>query len=216
MIGFTASTGTKKTVDLFVRHGWGMLLSADYYDRHMAIMDTVGFYSIDNGAWSAFQKNEPFDVERFLKCLETLHAKADWFVLPDIVQGGVQSLHYSLQWWKRLDWVIAKPMLAVQDGMTPNDLPGLECGIFVGGSTEWKLANMERWAHFAHEHGQICHVGRVNTRRRMVMCSRAKVDSFDGSGGARFYKHAEKMVRWLHEINNNKQQDLGLLIRRHR
>lgn len=130
------------------------------------------------------------------------------------MQGGVDSLRFSLKWWQKLDWVQAEPMLAVQDGMTPADIPGLECGIFVGGSTEWKLQTMRTWTQFAHQNGQICHIGRVNTRKRMQLCSDIGADSFDGSGGARFHSHAEKMIQWLEEINEDRQRCGRLPFRR--
>jgi hypothetical protein len=80
-------------------------------------------------------------------------------------------------------------MIAVQDGFAPWHIarflgPGV--GIFVGGSTEWKLATMAEWSRLAHTFGAKCHVGRVNTGRRVKLCDIAGVDSFDGSGPSRF------------------------------
>jgi hypothetical protein len=45
---------------------------------------------------------------------------------------------------------------------------------------------MGRWARLAHSRGSICHVGRVNSARRVRLCMAAGVDSFDGSGVSRF------------------------------
>jgi hypothetical protein len=80
-------------------------------------------------------------------------------------------------------------LLAVQNGMEPGHiapLVGPEIGIFVGGDTPWKLATMAAWARLAHERGAICHIGRVNTVRRIRLCAAAGADSFDGSGVSRF------------------------------
>jgi hypothetical protein len=59
-------------------------------------------------------------------------------------------------------------------------------GIFVGGSTDWKLATMRQWGALARECRTYCHVGRVNTVRRIRMCQDAGVDSFDGTSASRF------------------------------
>jgi len=141
----------------------------------------------------AFQRGEPFDVSAFEKAVALLGASADWIVLPDIVAGGLASLRFSLDW---LDALRNRPelhgaqyLLAVQNGMEPRDivpLVGPESGIFVGGDTAWKLATMRTWARLAHEHGAICHVGRVNTVRRIRLCAAVGADSFDGSGASRF------------------------------
>jgi hypothetical protein len=80
-------------------------------------------------------------------------------------------------------------MIAVQNGIVPahvRDLVGPRVGVFVGGDTEWKLATMAGWASFARARGALCHVGRVNSARRIRLCAAAGVDSFDGSGVSRF------------------------------
>lgn len=73
MIGYTASVCTIKTRDMFVEADWGMLMSADYFDRHLSALSTGAFYAIDNGAWSAFKRNEPLNIDRFFRCLDVLH-----------------------------------------------------------------------------------------------------------------------------------------------
>jgi len=72
--------------------------------------------------------------------------------------------------------------------MKPAHVGGMldpQVGIFVGGDTRWKLATMAQWARLAHAHGAICHVGRVNSARRIHLCAAAGIDSFDGSGVSR-------------------------------
>jgi len=82
-----------------------------------------------------------------------------------------------------------RTMLAVQDGMTVSSVadalaPG--DGIFIGGSTEWKLATMREWAALARERGILCHVARVNSVRRINRCINAGATSFDGTSATRF------------------------------
>lgn len=156
---------------------------------------TEGFpYALDNGAWTAFQQGTPFDEGAFLGLLDALGDGADWIVLPDIVAGGLASLDYSLSW---LDRVPGHRLLAVQDGMTAADvrsLLGPAVGLFVGGSTEWKLSTMRQWGALAREVGCYMHVGRVNTRRRIALCAEAGADSFDGTSATRFAVNIPKLT----------------------
>ena len=117
-----------------------------------------------------------------MKLLETHGDRADWVVVPDIVAGGMRSLEFSLGWMGRLTG-LRRLLLPVQDGMTEEDVrPHLSAGvgIFVGGSTDWKWSTVARWAALARSVGCYCHVGRVNTERRILECARAGADSFDG------------------------------------
>jgi len=95
-------------------------------------------------------------------------------------------------------------LLAVQNGMVADDVarflgPGV--GIFVGGDTEWKVATMAMWSTLAHAHGAICHVGRVNTGRRVKACEVAGVDSFDGSGPSRFLDCLPPIVEGMAQLD---------------
>lgn len=188
MIGYASRTGTRRNLDALRRAGWRLMVSAKGPLRPERFR-----YALDNGAWTAFQRGEPFDVPAFEKAVALLGPGADWIVLPDIVAGGLASLRFSLEW---LDTLRSRPelagaryLLAVQNGMKPchvASLVGPQIGIFVGGDTPWKLATMAAWTRLAHERGAICHVGRVNTARRIRLCAAAGADSFDGSGVSRF------------------------------
>jgi len=183
MIGYASRTGTRRNLRGLAAANWRLLVSAK------GVLRTEGFpYALDNGAWWAFSNNQPFDEVAFLKAFELLGAGADFVVLPDIVAGGQASLDFSLTWRERLG---AGPLylLAVQDGMTVGQirpLLGDRLGVFVGGSTEWKISTMSAWGALAIERGVWCHVGRVNSARRIRMCHAAGATSFDGSGPSRF------------------------------
>jgi hypothetical protein len=59
-------------------------------------------------------------------------------------------------------------------------------GIFLGGSTEWKLATMYDWGLLACAARRWYHIGRVNTRRRIRLAAEAGADSFDGTSASRY------------------------------
>lgn len=185
MTAYASRTGTRTTLAAMREAGWRLLVSA------AGALRTEGFerYALDNGAWSAFQQQTKFDETAFGRALEKVGEKADWVVLPDIVAGGMESLDFSLQWLERLQGFPQTLLLAVQDGMTPDDVRDLlspAVGIFLGGSTEWKLQTMEAWGVLARRRNCYFHVGRVNSARRIAMCSAAGASSFDGTSVTRF------------------------------
>jgi len=67
-------------------------------------------------------------------------------------------------------------------------LVGSDFGIFVGGTTEWKEANLLKLGAIARAKGARLHAGRVNTARRIALCAAAGADSFDVSSVSRFVK----------------------------
>ena len=66
-------------------------------------------------------------------------------------------------------------------------------GVFISGSTEWKLNTMCRWGALTKEKNAYLHVGRVNTVRRIRRCQQAGADSFDGTSVTRFICNLPKL-----------------------
>lgn len=197
MIAYASRTGTRRNLAMLRALGWRLMVSAK------GVLRTEGFrYALDNGAWTAHQKGEPFDVPAFEKAVGLLGSGADFIVLPDIVMGGMESLEMSLRWLKKLRRRVklkgARFLIAVQNGMeavAPRIARWLnkKVGIFVGGDTDWKIETMGFWAKLARSRGAICHVGRVNTERRIRLCEAAGVDSFDGSSASRYAINAPRL-----------------------
>lgn len=196
MICYASRTGTRRNLAILRAHGWGLLVS------RAGVWRTEGFDHIvgDNGAWRDFQAGEAFDedaYERFLDWLveNILPAGSygfpvlDWLVLPDRVAGGLDSLALSMRYLNRCLSVAPLVLIAVQDGMEFDDLAplvGPQVGIFLGGSTEWKLAHMGDWGRFCAERRIHYHVARVNSAKRMFMAIAAGADSIDGSSASRY------------------------------
>jgi hypothetical protein len=148
-------------------------------------------YALDNGAWTAYRQGKAFDDRAFVVALRKLGRDADWTVLPDVVCGGMASLDTSLRWMRVVLDESPRALLAVQDGMVAGDVRGFlgsRVGLFVGGSTEWKEKTMGTWAKLGREVGCWVHVGRVNTARRIAICTSEGVTSFDGTSASRFAK----------------------------
>ena len=196
-MAYCSATGTKTTRQALQKAGWRALAVATGHN-----WDSQPFlpYALDNGAWSAHVNGKPFDVgafERLLNWSGSCPVRPDWCVLPDIVGGGLKSLDFSLSWLDVVSKFSELNLLAVQDGMTPADVDGLVgsgIGIFVGGSTEWKLKTLGDWGRFCRGRCYL-HVGRVNTVRRITYCSNAGADSFDGTSVCRFPVNLGRLER---------------------
>lgn len=187
LVCYASRTGTKRNLAALRTAGWRLLVSRTGAWR------TEGFpYAIDNGAYSDYTAGREFDGEAFQRLIDLLGGAADWVVAPDIVAGGRASLLLTLRWLPHLLLRTRLVLLAVQDGLEPADLVTIirECGkrvgIFLGGSTEWKLAQMARWGEFCRIERCYYHVARVNSLKRIRMAIAAGADSIDGSSGTRF------------------------------
>jgi len=184
MIAYASRTGTRRNLAALRGAGWRLLVSAAACLRHEGFQ-----YALDNGAWSAYTQGRSFDVPAFERALRLMGPGADWTVIPDVVTGGHASLDLSLSWMRRVLDETPRALLAVQDGIEPSDVRGFlgeRVGLFVGGSTGWKLRTLAQWAALARETGAWCHVGRVNTRRRIHACSLVGATSFDGTSASRY------------------------------
>lgn len=204
VIAYASRTGTKRNLRALREHGWRLLISAA---GSIGPLDgaAVGFaYALDNGAWSAFTQGRPFDVPLFEKALRAHGGGADWTVLPDVVAGGLPSLELSLKWMRRVLDETPRALIAVQDGMGVEDVRGFlgsRVGIFVGGSTDWKLRTMPQWGALSREVGCWMHVGRVNTARRIHHCAAAGATSFDGTSASRFAVTIPELDRALRQLS---------------
>ena len=195
MIAYCASTSTKTTLSALQAARWRLLMTPDILKRTKDNQPqrwpngATAPYALDNGAYGAFNRGRPFNGEAFKWAVERVGRGADWVAIPDAVGNATDTFKLAAHWFKFVTGHTQKPLFVVQDGMAAADVAQWcvrGCGLFIGGTTEYKLKTMAQWARLAHRHGQICHVGRVNTQKRIILCGHAGVDSFDGSGVAQF------------------------------
>jgi hypothetical protein len=184
MIGYAARTTNRRNLKLLRDNDWRLLLSP------LQSWTTYGMrYALDNGAWTAHVTGQPWNEKRFFSCLKARGRDADFVVLPDIVGGGVKSFERSHWWLPVVADYTPLPMLPAQDGFIDAYVSGMigpGMGLFVGGTTAWKEKTMAHWAALARATDALCHVGRVNTVRRIALCAAAGADSFDGSAPSRY------------------------------
>lgn len=189
MNSYASNTQGKRNLTALFDAGWRILLGPSKQHCNPPKMFKFRF-AIDNGAWPAFKNNLPFDWEGFQSLVDMHGAAADFVVIPDIVAGGTASMEFSKQWIDRLKH-FHLILFAVQDGMSTGDVGAIlrrheNMGIFLGGSTEWKLKTMYGWGMVAHALGRYYHVGRVNSVRRIRLCAEAGAHSIDGTSATMF------------------------------
>lgn len=176
MIVYLADTRSRKLLEeMRTRRAGMMIVRGRLRGRTSAVR-----WAYDNGAWADFVAQKPFDLHAWKQDVEAIGRlptpqAPDFCVLPDIVAGGKRSLDLSMSWIedaRKWHW---NWFLPVQDGMTPENMPREVAqgdidhlmGIFVGGSTRWKLEHAASWARWGRSQGYLLHVGRVGTAKRV-------------------------------------------------
>lgn len=171
-------------------------------------------YALDNGrfaAWKQAQENGGawqnwWDAEQFLSMV---HHYADckqkplWVVVPDVLGDREATLREWKLWVPTLSPLGIPFAFAVQDGMTERDVPPEASIVFVGGTTNWKWLNFDRWV----KAGLRTHVGRVNGYSYLKDCHRAGIESVDGTG---FFRGDQKQLHGLRSyLEQADRGDLG-------
>ncbi len=210
MIGYGGATTNKESVEQLARGGFGMII-APQNPKISPIR-----YAVDNGAYYCWTRKMPWDEKKFLKLLdrvEKFDRVPDFGCAPDIVAGGLRSLEFSMSWVDRLPkefpWY-----LAVQDGMTEADVAQVIekfAGLFVGGTSEWKMRTLPEWVRLAKSKGKKAHVGRVNSlSRAFTACQVCKADSFDGTNWNRTWDNVKKPDRVIRDAQQGALDLWGL------
>jgi hypothetical protein len=156
----------------------------------------TGITALDNGAWA--HRDDP-DWWRTTGETQWLAARGayDWLfvVMPDVVADADATLERYLRYRGEMDERGLPMALALQNGMTSKAIAHLcPAFLFLGGTTEWKLATLPLLAEFAHATNRWLHVGRVNTIRRLWLCASYGVHSCDGTGLARYPREVLKRL----------------------
>jgi hypothetical protein len=160
-------------------------------------------WALDNGVFGAWQGGKVWTEEPLYRFLDAYAAwKPSWVVVPDWVGDRDLTLQ---RWYQHVDALKAYGVplaMAVQDGMTIEDVPS-DCDVvFVGGSTSWKWRNLRMWT----ENFPRVHVGRVNSLRLLLMAEKSGAESCDGTGWFRDPTRTKELEFYL--SGNHDQGDL--------
>lgn len=162
----------------------GWLLSA-YEGTRERLPDPRLPWAVDNGLYAATTGGLFWDADRYYRGLDRLldvgaergHAPL-WAVVPDAWGDRDGTLRRWDEHAPQLARRGVRLALAVQDGMTPEDVPAEASCVFVGGSDAWRSLTLGSWQGVA----ETLHVGRVNGLPGLLAAERAGADSCDGTG----------------------------------
>lgn len=127
-------------------------------------------------------------------------------VAPDVVGNARWTLRRSALWIPRMRAYGYRVAVAAQDGA--EDMPEFwdlkPDVVFIGGSVPWKLgAGGRRMVGQAHARGVPVHVGKVNTRDRMLYVAKTLgAATSDGTTLARFPGTIDEVLRFLKHLGN--------------
>jgi hypothetical protein len=201
IIPYCAVPTAKKQLRYLNQYPWRYLISP--FRPRIKFVDRCPGYAIDNGAWVFFNKQLEYDATLFLKDVYQYGDNADFVVIPDVVQNARKTLEISDYWIRQLSKY--RLLFVAQDGISVQELEEFtksNIGIFIGGSTEWKLSMIRPIADLCSRYDVLCHVGRVNTAKRLNLCVNGGAHSFDGSGMARFEETARIMTSEMIKLDN--------------
>ena len=192
MIILTGDTRSKKMIEQIQSLGWGRMFVQQKFIPYPN--EPWGF---DNGAYYWWKQGKCFDDGLFYQRLKKAYQLGVPYmaICPDIYQGGVESLYFSLDYYTHVlprDWPW---YIAVQDGIKIDDIrPHLHkfAGIFLGGSISFKKSANE-WCSLAHDNGKKFHYGIIN-HVRLQYAMEIGADSADGTG---MLWEKNKMTRFI-------------------
>lgn len=157
-------------------------------------------WALDNGVFGAFTTGRVWSEEPFYEFLDEYAAwKPLWCVVPDSVGNRDETLRMWDHHAPALQAFGVPLAMAVQDGMTPTDVPKEASIVFVGGTTSWKWRNLKTWT----EAFPRVHVGRVNSLRLLLMAENAGAESCDGTGWFRSPKRTAELASYLSHNHNH-------------
>ena len=161
-------------------------------------------YALDNAVYGAWSNDREWNSEKYYKALDFYDPNiCRWTVVPDWVSDKNLTLERWSKHWRGIKDRGYTLAFAVQDGMTPSDVPEKAEVIFVGGSTEWKWKTMPIWCR---EFERV-HAARVNTYRLLWMAHECGAESCDGTGFTRGdQKQWNGLVEYLEESTKGRPQ----------
>ena len=156
---------------------WGYILTPK---SRASVRDDNRYWCADNGIYTArFQWDGYYS---WLIKMMPYRARCLFVTAPDVVGNAVATLdRYRYYAWriKELGFPVA---LVAQDGLENLPWPPEYDVLFIGGSTSWKLGPEAAWCiTHAKKHSKWVHIGRVNSRKRILHFRHLDADSADGT-----------------------------------
>lgn len=172
-------------------------------------------YALDNGVFSMWNPDDnSFDSDRWensgeqawrrlLFWAQSNRQKPTWLIVPDRPGSRDETLFkWATYAPPLLAHFVAPLAIAVQDGMTPDDVRGLAIQpavICVGGTTDWKWKTAAMWCR---EFPRV-HVLRCNSPEKLKFLDSIGCESTDGTGWNRGdRKQTKGLEDWARGLQN--------------
>jgi len=160
-------------------------------------------FACDNDAFIAWTNKTPWSESAWIEMLQRVRLfrlEPLWILVPDKVADRDATLDLWKRYSPEVDKFGWKKAIAVQDGMTPDDVPDAADVVFVGGSTEFKWRTVETWTRSFPR----VHVGRVNNIARVEQCEDLGVESVDGTGWFQDPTRQDKLIALEHWMSGQR------------
>src|SRR5262245_3268371 len=161
-------------------------------------------FALDNGCFAAGDRFDAGDWLEWLASLRRHRARCLFAVAPDVLGDAEATLERSAPYLPTIRQLGFPAAFVTQDGCRPDLVPwdAIDC-LFVGGSTEWKLSEPSyALCAEARRRGKRCHMGRVNSLKRLRACRVSLIGSADGTY-VRFGpdRNLPRVYDWLDAVN---------------
>lgn len=192
-------SGATKTLKKFKGHPHlGFLVTPRAANRAEFAITHGMPWAADNSAYSCW------DEGRFRRMLDRIAGVPGclWVAARDVVADAAATLELFDAWQPRIAARGLPIALVAQDGLEDLDVPWDRLdALFLGGSTGWKLSDQaRRLCVEAKARGKLLHMGRVNSRRRLLLAAGWGCDTVDGSCFSRWPDtKIPRALRWISE-----------------
>lgn len=185
----------------------GLLLGPSYFKKQ-ALRPWLP-YALDNDAFTAWQQKKEWSEPAWREMLRWARMtgyKPMWAIVPDVVADKQATLDNWKRYAPAVDEIGWPKAFAVQDGMTPDDVPETASIVFVGGSDSFKWRTVKTWA----SNFRRVHVGRVNNIEKVWLCQDLGIESVDGTGWFKDPSREDKLPALLGWFENQRSETLEL------
>lgn len=192
-------SGATKTVERYKADPHlGRLLTPANGNRVEGLIESGLPWAADNAAFTRF------DEPAYRRMLDRIAGRPGcrFVTAPDVVADADATLRLFRAWLPVLKAKNLPVALVAQDGLERLPVPWDDIdALFIGGTTGWKLGDgAKALAAEAKAKGKWVHMGRVNSRTRIMFAASWRCDSVDGSGFSRWPDtRIPKGLRWIAE-----------------
>lgn len=203
----TDTAATRLAIRRFPQYiGW--LITPRVRRLRTSMRQIAGWWAMDNDCFNA----QNFDPRKFIAALQLnadIRGRCLFVTAPDVVADAKATLHRFRHWGPSIHGLDYPVALVAQDGLENLAIPWDDFEVlFIGGSTDWKLSPAAVWLiREAKRHDKWVHVGRVNSRQRVLFCHHAGADSIDGT---HFAIEPDAALGWVLPLLRSLDKQMGL------